>query len=220
MRPVIIVNFKTYERATRKKALNLAKKISDLTKNSRSKWIVCPQHVDLWIAKYIEIPVYAQHVDALEPGRGTGYITPFSLKLYGIKGSLVNHSEHRLSLKEIKARVEILRKYKMVSVVCANTVREASRLAKLKPDYIAVEPPELIGSGISVSEAKPEIIEKSAKVVKRHGVKFLCGAGISKGEDVKKALELGADGVLVASAIANSKNPAKVIKDFIRGAEL
>ena len=220
MKPVIIVNFKTYEKATGKKALKLAEKIYEHTKNSKSKWIICPQHVDIWIAKHVKIPVYAQHVDALEPGRGTGYITPFSLKAYGVKGSLINHSEHRLPVKEIKARIEILKKYNMVSVVCANTVREASMLAKLKPDYIAVEPPELIGSGISVSEAKPEIIEKSAKIVKKQGVKFLCGAGISKGEDVKKALELGADGVLVASAIANSKNPVKVIKDFIRGAEL
>ncbi len=219
MKPVIMVNFKTYARATGKKALNLARKISELTKKSKSKWVVCPQHIDLWMAKYMEIPVYAQHVDALEPGRGTGYVTPYSLKLYGIKGSLINHSEHRLSVKEIKARIEILKKYKMVSVVCANSVKEASKLARLKPDYIAVEPPELIGTGISVSEAQPEIVERSAKVVKKHGVKFLCGAGISKGDDVKRAIELGADGVLVASAIANSKNPVKVIKDFLKGVD-
>lgn len=219
MIPVIIVNFKSYERATGKKALHLTRKISELTKDAKSKWIVCPQHVDLWIAKEVKIPVFAQHVDALEPGRGTGYVTPYSLKIYGVKGSLINHSEHRLPFKEIKARVEILKKYKMQSVVCANTVREASKLAKLKPDYIAVEPPELIGTGISVSKAKPEIVEKAAKAVKKHGVKFLCGAGISSGEDVRKALELGAHGVLVASAIANSKHAVNVIKDFIRGAE-
>ena len=219
MKPIIMVNFKTYARATGKKALNLARKISELTKKSKSKWVVCPQHIDLWMAKYMEIPVYAQHVDALEPGRGTGYVTPYSLKLYGIKGSLINHSEHRLSVKEIKTRIEILKKYKMVSVVCANSVKEASKLARLKPNYIAVEPPELIGTGISVSEAKPEVVERSAKVVKKHGVKFLCGAGISKGDDVKRAIELGADGVLVASAIANSKNPVKVIKDFLKGVD-
>ncbi len=221
MKPVIIVNFKTYERATGRKAFVLARKIAEIANATKTNWIVCPQHVDLFMARYLEIPVFAQHVDACEPGRNTGFVTPYSLKINGVKGSLVNHSEHRIPFKEIDNVVELLKKYKLKSVVCANSVREAARIAKkIKPDYVAVEPPGLIGTGISVSKAQPDVVEKSAKAVKKYGVKFLCGAGISNGEDVRMAVKLGADGVLVASAIANSKTPTKVIKNFANGAVL
>ncbi len=221
MRPLIVVNFKTYERATGKRALSLARKIERIAKQTKTKWIVCPQHADLFIAKHLSIPVFAQHVDACEPGRNTGFVTPLSLKLAGVRGSLLNHSEHRLDFKLIKATVELMRKYKLASVVCANSAREAKRIAEeVHPDFVALEPPELIGTGISVSQAKPEIVEKSANAVKKYGVRFLCGAGISSGEDVRRAAELGADGVLVASAIANSSSPVKIIKNFAKGALL
>ncbi len=215
MKPLIVVNFKTYERATGRKAFGLARKIAEVAKQSKTKWAVCPQHADLWMARYLEIPVFAQHVDACEPGRNTGFVTPYSLKINKVKGSLINHSEHRIAFKEIKSAVNLMRKYNLTSIVCANSVREARRIAKeIKPDYIAVEPTELIGTGISVSETKPKIVASAAKAVKKYGVKFLCGAGISKGSDVKRAMELGADGVLVASAIANSSTPKKIIKEF------
>jgi triosephosphate isomerase len=81
----------------------------------------------------------------------------------------------------------------------------------MKPDYIAVEPRELIGGKISVSQARPELISDTVKAVK---TKVLCGAGINTRQDVKKALKLGAKGVLVASAVAKSKNPGKVLKEL------
>jgi triosephosphate isomerase len=37
----------------------------------------------------------------------------------------------------------------------------------------------------------------------------LAGAGISTTEDIEKALQLGADGVLVASGVAKADNPAE-----------
>jgi triosephosphate isomerase len=214
---IIVVNFKTYKEATGKKALSLAKKIATVSKASKTSWIICPQHADLWIAKHVPLPVFAQHVDACEPGRNTGFVTPYSLKTNGIKGSIINHSEHRLPMKVIENTITLMKKYDLMTIVCANSPREAAKIAKLRPDFVAVEPPELIGTGISVSRAQPEIIEKSAKAVKKYGVKFLCGAGISSGEDVRKAIELGADGVLVASAIAKAQRPLKVIKEFAEG---
>ena len=45
-------------------------------------------------------------------------------------------------------------------------------------------------------------------------VKVLCGAGITSGEDVKKALELGTKGILVASGVVKAKNPRKVLEEF------
>ncbi len=219
-KPLIVVNLKSYKEAVGKKAFDIARKITELTKNTKTQWVVCPQFVDLFMAKYVDIPVFSQHTDPFEPGRGTGYVTPFALKTWKVKGSLLNHSEHRLKFSELKKTAELLKKYGLKVIACANSVREASRIAKeVKPDYVAIEPPELIGTGIPVSEAKPEVVEKGAKAVKKYGVGFLCGAGISSGKDVQKALELGADGVLVASAIVKAKSKAKIIKEFVKGAE-
>jgi triosephosphate isomerase len=104
----------------------------------------------------------------------------------------------------------------MISVVCVKDVAEAKKYAKLNPDYIAIEPPELIGSGKAVSKEKPELITKSADAVNsaKNKTKLLCGAGIVSGQDVTKALELGSKGILVASGIIKAKNWTKVIEEF------
>jgi triosephosphate isomerase len=86
----------------------------------------------------------------------------------------------------------------------------------MKPDITSVEPPELIGSGISVSKAKPEIVTDTVKLVKSVDPKMtiLCGAGISTADDVAIALKLGTRGVLVASGIVKAKDPYSVLLSF------
>jgi triosephosphate isomerase len=44
----------------------------------------------------------------------------------------------------------------------------------------------------------------------------LCGAGISKGEDLRAALDLGSKGVLLASGIVKAKDPKAALEDLIR----
>ena len=92
------------------------------------------------------------------------------------------------------------------------------RAAAHSPDFIAVEPPELIGTGIPVSKAKPEIVSGSVKAVQEvnSSVQVLCGAGITTGEDVAKAVELGTVGVLVASGIVRAKDQRAAIEDMVR----
>ena len=51
----------------------------------------------------------------------------------------------------------------MTSVVCAKTPDEVANIAKFDPDFIAIEPPELIGSGKSVSKHKPSVITRSVQ---------------------------------------------------------
>jgi len=86
----------------------------------------------------------------------------------------------------------------------------------MKPDMIAIEPPELIGTGISVSKARPELITKSLKQIRKvnESVRVLCGAGVTTAEDVSKALDLGSEGVLVASAVVKSKDPGAVLQSM------
>ena len=213
---MFIINFKNYDNISGSRSLQLAKIASKISRKYKIKIVVCPpQQVISEITK-VSIPVFAQHVDNKEIGSTTGYIVPELVKKSKVSGSLVNHSEHRLASKDIKELVSRLKVLKMRSVVCVKNVSEARKYAKLNPNYIAIEPPELIGTGKAVSKEKPEVIIKSVRAVKdaKNSTRLLCGAGIISGNDVARALELGANGILVASGIVKAKNWERVIEEF------
>ena len=217
--PLIIVNFKTYSEATGQKAIELAKKAENVSCETGVTILLAPQIIDIpAITKAVKIPVLAQHIDPINPGKHTGYILIDSVKQVGAIGSLINHSERQLRLSAIESIIGIARKKNMISVVCANNPAISVAVAALKPDMIAIEPPELIGTGIPVSKAKPEVIEDTIKQVRKvnEEVTILCGAGISHGEDVKVAIKLGTDGVLVASAVVKATDPFNVLLEFTK----
>ena len=85
----------------------------------------------------------------------------------------------------------------MISIVCADDMDEVDAISRFSPDYLAIEPPELIGKGIAVSKANPSIIRDSVRLVKQISstVRVLCGAGIVDKNDIEKALELGSEGI-------------------------
>ena len=213
MKPLYVINFKTYKQATGKNALKLAKICDKVSKQKNEKIIICLQPADICISEKISIPVFAQHIDPVEQGQTTGYVLAEDVKSEGAKGTLLNHSEHKLAFGKLKKAVEICRKNKMKIIICAATPAEAKKVSALKPDYIAIEPSELIGGKISVSEAKPEVITRTVKAVPK--IPVLCGAGIHKKEDVEKAIELGAKGILVASGVVKAKEPEKALKELI-----
>jgi triosephosphate isomerase len=179
---------------------------------------IAPSYIDLHpICHHFAIPVYAQHVDGYEPGAHTGHITADAIKLAGAAGSLVNHSERRLTLADIEASVRALQAQKLTVVVCSNNEATSAAAAALAPEYVAIEPPELIGSGVSVSKGNPDIIRKSVAAVHAVNakVRVLTGAGIQSGECVKIAVDLGTDGVLLASSVVKAKEPAGVLRDLV-----
>lgn len=215
--PIILVNFKTYSAATGRKALELAKNCEKTSLETEICVGVAPQFVDIPpIVKAVSIPVFAQHIDPIKPGSSTGHILPESVKEAGVVGTLINHSERRLRLADIDAAITRAREVGLTSLVCANNSAVSASVTVLKPDMIAVEPPELIGTGIPVSKAKPEVVSGTVKLVKQINpdVTVLCGAGITTGEDVAAALRLGTEGVLVASGIVKAQNPYKVLLEF------
>jgi triosephosphate isomerase len=215
--PLILVNFKAYLEATGRKAVELAKKAERVSRETRVSICVAPQFTDIAaVAKETEIPVFAQHIDPIEPGSYTGYVLANAVKEAGAVGAIINHSERQLRLSEIDAAIKIAREKKLVSVVCANNQSISAAVAALKPDMVAVEPPELIGTGISVSKAKPEVVTATIKLVREINptLTILCGAGISHGEDVAAALKLGTQGVLVASAVVKAKDPYRILREF------
>lgn len=216
----IILNCKTYEQATGDNALKLAKICEKVSKESGADIIICPQFTDIHrITQEVDIPVYAQHIDPIKHGSNTGHILPEAVKAAGATGSLINHSERRLKLADIEANIDKLKELGMTSIVCTNNISVTKAAAALSPDFVAIEPPELIGSGISVSQAQPEIITGSVEAVRKINpeVKILTGAGITTGDDVKKALELGTCGVLLASGVTKATDPRAVLMDLVRG---
>ncbi len=215
--PLILVNFKTYSEATGKKALELAKTAEKISLETEVCIGIAPQLVDLMsIASAVSVPVFAQHIDPIVPGSFTGHILPESVREAGAVGTLINHSERQLEFTEIEAIITKARESDLLSVVCANNAAVSAAAATLKPNMIAVEPPELIGTGIPVSKAKPEVVSDAVDLVKRINseVMILCGAGITEGEDVAAAVRLGTEGVLVASGVVKAKDPHKVLLDF------
>ena len=213
---MFIINCKNYEENAGDKIIQLVKIAEKISKKYKIKIAIAPpQHLIGLVANSM-IPILAQHVDYSKVGSTTGYIIPELLKKSRVSGSLINHSEHRISSDDISKLVLKLRELKMISVVCVKDVAEAKKYAKLNPDYIAIEPPELIGSGKAVSNERPELITKASDAVTsaKSKTKLLCGAGIVSGKDVTKALELGSKGILVASGIIKAKNWTKVIEEF------
>uniref|UniRef100_A0A7C2VA17 Triosephosphate isomerase n=1 Tax=Ignisphaera aggregans TaxID=334771 RepID=A0A7C2VA17_9CREN len=219
--PVLAINFKTYNTAFGDKALEIAKHAEKAAKEYGIEVIVVPPATELRkIAEAVSIPVYAQHADPYDYGAHTGWLPIVALKDVGVRGLLINHSEHRLRLDEIVVLIEVAKKYNLETLVCADTPLAAAAIAALDPVALAVEPPELIGSGVAVSKAKPEVIVNTVQKVRSINQKviILTGAGISTAEDVAAAIKLGTAGVLVASAIMKAKDPAKVISDMAEAA--
>ena len=206
LEPIIILNFKTYAESTGTNAVELAKLCQKVANETGVLVIVVPQLADIYrISTEVNIPIYAQHIDGITFGGYTGHVLAESVAQAGASGTLINHSERRLELAEIDASIQAAKRVGLTTVVCTNNLATTSAAASLTPDFVAIEPPELIGSGIPVSKANPDIVIGAVKSAK--GVRVLCGAGISKADDVKAAIELGTEGVLLASGVIKASDP-------------
>ncbi len=213
---MIVLNLKTYQ-ASFEKALLFTDIAGEVVAETGVRIIVAPPASYMHEAAERYSNVFAQHTDDVEPGAHTGSVPAAMLKAIGVKGSLLNHSEKRLdSMERVKKTIDLLHQNGLESLVCAATTSEVSEIAHFVPTMIAVEPPELIGSGVSVSDAQPEIVTNSVKAVKEVNDKVLalCGAGVSNKSDVKKSLELGAEGVLLASAFVKAQDPKAFLSDL------
>lgn len=218
--PIIIVNFKTYKEVEGTGALLLAKTCADVARETGASIVVCPPTVELGdVARHVDIPVMAQHLDDRQLGSSTGWVTAEAVKASGAVGSLVNHSEHPLPHDNVARVIEHCRRNGLVSCVCAESATSAVSLANYKPYMLAVEPPELIGGDISVTTARPGVISETVAGVDEvaPGLPVLCGAGVKNMADVRKAIELGAAGVLLASGIVKSKDPRAALLDLVAG---
>ncbi|MBI2184311.1 MAG: triose-phosphate isomerase [Thaumarchaeota archaeon] len=215
--PFLLINFKNYAEVAGAASLSLAKTAEHVSQEiGVSIGVAPPTPLLSQVAKAVEIPVFAQHVDKEGMGSTTGATVVEHVKAAGCVGSIVNHSEKRIPLESIRIVVENLNGLGMVSMVCAKTPAEVASIAAFGPSFAAIEPPELIGSGRAVSKVRPDVVVDSVKAAEgvNPSVKVVCGAGVVSGEDVAAAIRLGSKGVLVASGVVKAKDWKKAIFDL------
>lgn len=206
---MILVNFKIYKETFGDKALELAKICKKVSKKTGIKIIPVVSALDaVRIISELKMDVYLQHVDCVDDGAKSGMVCANQAKILGVKGSLLNHSEHRLKPGTVKKLLKNWPK-NFESVVCISSMGQADGWAKnISPDMIAYEPKQFIGNREkSVASEKPEIIRKM--VEKYNKLSVLVGAGVHSREDVVIARSLGAKGILVATDVVKADNPEK-----------
>ncbi|MFB6174936.1 MAG: triose-phosphate isomerase [Candidatus Nanohalobium sp.] len=211
---MIVVNFKAYGKAVGNSSEQIIEACRRASEDTGERVVVVPQPEDLFRAEDVE--AFAQHVDGVEPGSHTGSILAKGVKDAGATGTLINHSENRLQDREIEASVNAAKSLGLETIVCAQKPEECRKYSKFQPDFIAFEPPELIGGDNPVSEAKPGLIEEAVEETV-DGVKTMTGAGIKSRKDVEKSVELGCEGVLVASGVIKAKDIYEEVQDLCEG---
>jgi triosephosphate isomerase len=213
----LLVNFKNYPEVMGEGSVRLAQAVAEAVQPRGVEAIVAPPipMISL-VASKVGVKVYSQSVGARTGVRTTGEALPEAVKAAGASGTLLNHSESRMPLAELQKLVPRLKSLDLAVCLCSQTAAEAVRLAVLNPRYIAIEPPELIGSGIAVSKARPELVSRAVSALRRSGYqgRVLCGAGIVSGEDVTRAVELGVDGVLVSSSVVKAPNWQRKVREL------
>lgn len=180
---------------------------------------VAPQAADIARVSETGVETWAQHVSPNDTGSHTGSTLAEAVAANGADGTLLNHSENRLKLADIDGSLDAAERAGLETCVCANNPRQIGAVAALGPDSVAVEPPELIGTGTPVSKADPDIVTGAvdAAAAVDDSVGVFCGAGISTGEDVVSAQELGSTGVLLASGVAKADDPRAALENLVSG---
>jgi triosephosphate isomerase (TIM) len=218
----IVINCKNYLEIAGEKILQLAKISQDISEQYKIEIMIAPPQNSLfYLSQFIKLPLICQHIDNEKVGPTTGFIIPELARSYGASGSLINHSEHRIEHSHIQKLIERLRQLNMFSLVCASTPKEVGELSRFNPDMIAIEPPELIGTGKAVSKVNPSIITESVKEAKMYSknVKVICGAGIVDKIDIQSAINLGSKGILLASGLIKSESWRDKLIELSKGFE-
>lgn len=221
MNPVVVINFKTYPGALGKKGILLAERLAQVGKKKynlkRYNLLLAPTLLTAAaVARAVSLPVIAQHCDG-DAQHKTGMIDVAELKLVGIRGVLLNHSEHKVSFLKLRSILAACRPAGLFTMICADSLSEAKKVAGLHPDYLAYEPRELIGGNVSVTDAHPDLIQKAVRSISSlsRNTKVLCGAGVHSSADLQKALEYGAAGVLLSHAVVQAKDPGRVLERIL-----
>ncbi len=209
----VLVNLKAYD----VDPVEIATAAAAVESESETEIAVAPQAADIASVVETGIETWAQHTSPVEPGSHTGQPLAEGLARNGAQGTLINHSERRLTLADVDAAVDAAKRAGLETVVCANNPDQIAAVSTLGPDAVAVEPPKLIGTGTPVSQADPSIVSAAVGAAAWGGPSgdVYWGAGIRTAADIEAAAELGADGVLLASGVAKADDPAASLDGLV-----
>ena len=208
----VLVNLKAYPC----EPVAVAEAARAVADNTGVRIAVAPQAAHLAAAADTGVETWAQDVSPVEHGSHTGSTLAEAAADAGASGTLLNHSERRRRLADIDGSLQAAERAGLETVVCANNPPQIAAAAALEPDAVAVEPPELIGTGTPVSKADPDVVTDSVDAAAAVGdVPVLCGAGISTGDDLAAAADLGAEGVLLASGVAKADDPQVALESLV-----
>lgn len=212
---MILINFKIYQETFGDNALRLGKIIKDVANKSGIRIIMTASALDALRLKDLGLEVWLQNVDEYSDGKHTGFISAKQALSLGLKGSLLNHSEHQIPKGTV---LKILKnKPTGFEIICCvkNVGQIESWVAKAKPDYILYEPPELIGSTTDSVASKPQSIKHAVEAC--GNIPLMVGAGVKSRQDVIISLKMGAKSVGLASGFVLSANPKAVLEDIVSG---
>ncbi|WP_318569697.1 triose-phosphate isomerase [Salinigranum marinum] len=211
----ILVNLKAYPCDP----VAVAEAARDVAEESGVRIAVSPQAAHIERVAETGVETWAQHVSPNDHGSHTGSTLAEAVAEAGAVGTLLNHSENRLKLADIDASLAAAERAGLETCVCGNNPEQIGAVSALGPDSVAVEPPELIGGDISVSTADPDIVVDAVEAAAAvdEDVEVYCGAGVSTGDDVVAAGDLGATGILLASGVAKADDPRAALEDLVAG---
>ncbi len=214
---MLLINFKTYKESSGANAISLANHAFEASKEFGVPVTVSPNMLDLKdITRIYGGGTWAQHADLNERGKATGWVPMELVKESGAVGVILNHSEHKLPMEDLKRTFERARGLELKIVICASSLEEAIMVSGLTPDWIGYEPPEFIGSrSTSVAREKPEVIERVVKAIPN--IPIMVGAGVKDQQDIRVGLQLGARGFLVAVAIDTAPDQKAAIRELLEG---
>lgn len=160
------------------------------------------------------IHVFAPHMDPIPVGRGLADILPESLVAAGAEGVMLNHVEKPLTREVLAATIQRAAEVGLLSIVCADSMADASEIAAMHPDIVVAEPSELIGTGVSVG---PEYVAAAMDCVKKvdDQILVLTAAGIANGQDVYNTIIAGADATGSSSGVAKAADRAAMVDEMI-----
>ena len=158
--------------------------------------------------------VFAPHMDPIYPGRGLADTLPESLVAAGAEGVMLNHVEKPLSFEVLAETIKRADEVGLTTIVCADSMADAGKIAGLHPDIIVAEPSELIGTGVSVG---PEYVAAATDSVKNvdASILVLTAAGIAGGEDVYNTIMAGADATGSSSGVAKAADRPAMVDEMI-----
>ena len=212
---MIFLALKTYKQSTGDQVIRLLSSVKKIIAETNVPIIAVAQATDIYrIRKELDIEVWAQHVDPIDPGKNTGWISPYSVKEAGATGVLINHSEHKVKEEVIIETIKKARQYNLKIVLIGQTVEMVKKFDSFDIDFLSFEKEDLIASPISMIDQQEETIKSLVKIVKHP---LIIGAGINDGEDTRKSKAVGAVGVLMATYFVTAPDPEKKLRELAEG---